>query len=464
MTTNTLTIKYTDTTKTNLIIPYGGINTDTSLVFHGNGSMDYGPDLWANMLHLMEHFCNTTPPAKPVLGQLFYKSSSKTLQLYVGKDSTGVDSWVDLLTKGTTSSGVDFSRYLTIGGGTLTGDLVLTSEFTNSGTVKTGLNDLRAATKKYVDFQLGVLSQPSAETIVNTVKTAAYLPFIYNTANASAAQRTMGAALILPSEGYDTDGKITTATTTDTALNAATRKYVDAMVKTIVPGVPNTITSGNLVNTINGLTVKLPFIYNNVQTTEYTTRKADYTMSSPLILPAYTTGTTARDAQKNYAATRGYVDDSITALNNTLGPLIAANTSVGNTVRTGAKQTTNTRIVRSAYMISNDMVVVSGTVFCTRYEKPAKYSTDQRIYYSAIVPFADILPDDVSLTHQSYEVTADFAELSLIPYEAQPYSTSFIVKKTTTGFILYLLVAPNEAALATAVKPDAFSFTLSGVK
>jgi hypothetical protein len=463
MTTNTLTIKYTDTTKTNLIIPYGGTNTDTSLVLHGSGSMDYGADLWANMLHLMEHFCNTTPPSNPVLGQLFYKSSNKTLQLYVGKDANGADAWVDLLTKGTTASGVDFSKYITTAGGTLTGDLLLTSEFTNSGTVKVGLNDLRAASKGYVDFQLSALAQPSAETIVNTIKTAEYLPFIYNATTASATQRTMGAALILPTEGYDTDGKIITATTTATALNAATRKYVDAMVKTIVPGVPNTITTTNLATTITGLSIKLPFVYNNVKTTEYTSRKADYTMSSPLILPPYTTGETAKAAEVNYAATRGYVDDLISTLDETIRGIIPSG-SAAVTVVSGSKITTNTNIVRSAYMVTNNMVLATGTVFCSRYTKPAIYSTDQRIYYAATIPFADILPDDVAFTHQSYEVTVDFAALSLVPYEAQPYSSSFIVKKTTTGFVIYLLVAPNEAALASAVKPEAFSFTLSGVK
>jgi hypothetical protein len=53
-----------------------GINTvDTSLNLIGRGYPNYGQKYAENFLHLLENFANSTPPANPIEGQLWYDTS-----------------------------------------------------------------------------------------------------------------------------------------------------------------------------------------------------------------------------------------------------------------------------------------------------------------------------------------------------------------------------------------------------
>lgn len=80
------TIPYTDTSKKSITIEPNTINTDTTLRLYGQGSVNYGADLWINLLKLLDHTCsggiNNTGPSKPVEGQLWYNNYSTNLNLY----------------------------------------------------------------------------------------------------------------------------------------------------------------------------------------------------------------------------------------------------------------------------------------------------------------------------------------------------------------------------------------------
>lgn len=79
-------IPYTDNTKTPLNIEPTTINTDTTLKLYGQGSVNYGAELWINLLKLLDHSCsggvNHPGPLKPVEGQLWFNNYSTNLNLY----------------------------------------------------------------------------------------------------------------------------------------------------------------------------------------------------------------------------------------------------------------------------------------------------------------------------------------------------------------------------------------------
>ena len=60
------------------------VNTQTDLSLIGKGYAGYGEKIAENFLHLLENFSNTTAPAKPVEGQLWYDSTTSQLKVYSG--------------------------------------------------------------------------------------------------------------------------------------------------------------------------------------------------------------------------------------------------------------------------------------------------------------------------------------------------------------------------------------------
>lgn len=65
-------------------IPYGGTNTETSLVLYGRDSCNWGQGLLENILHIAENFCNFEPPLHPVMGQTYYNNGTKKISVYNG--------------------------------------------------------------------------------------------------------------------------------------------------------------------------------------------------------------------------------------------------------------------------------------------------------------------------------------------------------------------------------------------
>ena len=78
------TISYTDTVnKGSITVEDNTLNSETSLNFPGRGTTAYGQAVNENFLHLLENFANTTPPLRPVEGQLWYDSTQGVDQLKV---------------------------------------------------------------------------------------------------------------------------------------------------------------------------------------------------------------------------------------------------------------------------------------------------------------------------------------------------------------------------------------------
>ena len=65
------------------VIPSGTVNTTaTSLALVGQGVTNYGTDEIENYVYLLENFAAPTAPTTPVLGQLWYNSSSDTMSVW----------------------------------------------------------------------------------------------------------------------------------------------------------------------------------------------------------------------------------------------------------------------------------------------------------------------------------------------------------------------------------------------
>ena len=104
----TYTIKFSSNKKRPFTIDayrYDGAGSNdghhTSLTLVGQGSSDYGEELWTNLVHMLENHCSITEPSKPIEGQLWYDNSfNGTLKLL--KKSNPSDSpakWVELVDK-----------------------------------------------------------------------------------------------------------------------------------------------------------------------------------------------------------------------------------------------------------------------------------------------------------------------------------------------------------------------------
>ena len=106
-----------------IIVPYKSKNTETSLVLVGPDSCNYGEGLLSNLLHVMENFCNTAEPDKPLLGQTYYNKDTKKLNLY------GKNGWRQIdNTPNIHNSDV---VYVDVNPANISGSLVLSDELKN---------------------------------------------------------------------------------------------------------------------------------------------------------------------------------------------------------------------------------------------------------------------------------------------------------------------------------------------
>ena len=60
------------------------LNTQTDISFVGKGYAGYGEVIAENFLQLLENFSNTTAPAKPIKGQLWFDETTSRLKVYNG--------------------------------------------------------------------------------------------------------------------------------------------------------------------------------------------------------------------------------------------------------------------------------------------------------------------------------------------------------------------------------------------
>lgn len=95
----------------------GTINTtSTSIGLPGRNYAGYGQTLDTNFVHQLENFADTTPPANPIRGQLWYDTNSSTLKVCPTDGETNSLAWLSLTS--TASGGTT-----TFGGVTVTGNL-----------------------------------------------------------------------------------------------------------------------------------------------------------------------------------------------------------------------------------------------------------------------------------------------------------------------------------------------------
>ena len=95
----------------------GTINTtSTSLGLPGRNYAGYGQSLDTNFVHAMENFADSTPPANPLRGQLWYNTNTSTLCVCPADNTTTASSWITLAQSG--GSGTT-----TFGSVTVTGNL-----------------------------------------------------------------------------------------------------------------------------------------------------------------------------------------------------------------------------------------------------------------------------------------------------------------------------------------------------
>ena len=89
------TLEYSDPNNRNdpssIKVNDANINRDTDLVFVGKNYADYAKFIGENFLHLLENFASTVEPKSPVIGQLWYDTTSRSNQLKVFNGS----SWVE---------------------------------------------------------------------------------------------------------------------------------------------------------------------------------------------------------------------------------------------------------------------------------------------------------------------------------------------------------------------------------
>ena len=95
----------------------GTINTtSTSLGLPGRNYAGYGQSLDTNFVHAIENFSDSTPPANPLRGQLWYNTNSSTLCVCPADGTVSASSWITLAQSG--GSGTT-----TFGAVTVTGNL-----------------------------------------------------------------------------------------------------------------------------------------------------------------------------------------------------------------------------------------------------------------------------------------------------------------------------------------------------
>ena len=127
----------------------GQINTtSTSLGLPGRNYAGYGQVLDTNFVHVLENFADTTPPANPLRGQLWFNTNTNTLCVCPADGETVTSNWLVLTatsSTGTTSFGnVSIGTDLTVGGDISTGGNlsvsgnIATVGLTASGNVNAG--------------------------------------------------------------------------------------------------------------------------------------------------------------------------------------------------------------------------------------------------------------------------------------------------------------------------------------
>lgn len=119
-------------------IPDGTINTtSTPLGLPGRNYAGYGQTLDTNFVHMTENFADSTPPANPLRGQLWYDTNNNILKVCPTDGETNASAWPSLTT---TSSG----------GATTFGQVTVTGNLTANNIAAINNSNANAATFNYL--------------------------------------------------------------------------------------------------------------------------------------------------------------------------------------------------------------------------------------------------------------------------------------------------------------------------
>jgi len=116
----------------------GTINTtSTSLALPGRNYAGYGQSQDTNFVHMVENFADNTPPSNPLRGQLWYNTSTSTLNVCPTDYESNTANWVSLATSAST-------------GTTTFGNITVSGNITTSN-ISVG-NTISAATGTFVNI------------------------------------------------------------------------------------------------------------------------------------------------------------------------------------------------------------------------------------------------------------------------------------------------------------------------
>jgi hypothetical protein len=151
----------------------GTINTtSTSLGLPGKNYAGYGQPMDTNMVHQLESYANTSPPANPLRGQLWYNISNGILYVCPTDGETNGSNWSAIT--------------LTAAGGVTTfGNITVTGNITCNNIVATNNSNANAITVSY-------LTVTTSANIANSNITTANITTLRTTAITTGANSTAG--------------------------------------------------------------------------------------------------------------------------------------------------------------------------------------------------------------------------------------------------------------------------------
>ncbi len=104
----------------------GTINTtSTSLGLPGRNYAGYGQTLDTNQVHMLENFADSTPPANPLRGQLWYNTNDSTLYVCPTDGESNALAWLSLTS--TASGGTTTFGAITVSGNVLANNFTVTN-------------------------------------------------------------------------------------------------------------------------------------------------------------------------------------------------------------------------------------------------------------------------------------------------------------------------------------------------
>jgi len=107
----------------------GTINTtSTSLGLPGRNYAGYGQTLDTNFVHVLENFADSTPPANPLRGQLWYNTNDNTLRVCPADGETVASEW--LILASTSSTGTTSFGSVTVTGSLSANNITVTNTLT----------------------------------------------------------------------------------------------------------------------------------------------------------------------------------------------------------------------------------------------------------------------------------------------------------------------------------------------